>query len=196
MDKESRKIYLTFDDGPVPGLTEDILDILDEKEVPALFFCVGDNVRKHPKVFEKISENGHGTGNHSYSHLNGWRTPNQLYFSNIERSEAFFKTPLFRPPYGRIKPSQLRVLRKKYMIILWSLLSGDFDHKTSPYKCYRNVADNLHNGAITLFHDNLKAKKNVLFALPRFIDHARAQGYSFSNLQNDLKHRTLSNKKK
>lgn len=179
MNEASPELYITFDDGPVPGLTQDILDILKEKDVPATFFCVGDNIFKHPDVFQKLLDSGHTIGNHSFNHLNGWRTPNAIYYSNVLKFDNYYPTRLFRPPYGRIKVSQIRELKKNYHIVLWSILSGDFDYNTSPYKCYVNVVKNLHNGAIIVFHDNYKAQRSVLYALPRVIDYARQHGYSF-----------------
>ncbi|MFW6019032.1 MAG: polysaccharide deacetylase family protein [Bacteroidales bacterium] len=179
MNSKYRELYLTFDDGPVPGLTDDILSILREKDVPATFFCVGDNVRKYPETFHKIIEEGHTIGNHTYNHKNGWKTPNAIYSANVKKFDNHYPSRFFRPPYGRIKPSQIRLLKNDYQIILWSLLSGDFDPATSPGKCYNNVVNNLHNGAIIVFHDNIKAKSNLQAALPKVIDYAVAQKYSF-----------------
>jgi peptidoglycan/xylan/chitin deacetylase (PgdA/CDA1 family) len=182
MSPKTPDLYLTFDDGPVPELTDEILSILREKDVPATFFCVGDNVRKYPETFWKIVDDGHTIGNHTYNHKNGWKTPNALYSANIKKFDNYYSTRLFRPPYGRIKPSQIRILKKDYQIILWSLLSGDFDPGTSPGKCYNNVVNNLHNGAIIVFHDNIKAAKNMRIALPKAIDYARKHNYRFRSL--------------
>ncbi|MGM0612845.1 MAG: polysaccharide deacetylase family protein [Bacteroidota bacterium] len=182
MSQKNADLYLTFDDGPGPELTDEILDILREKNVPATFFCVGDNVRKYPETFRKIVDGGHTIGNHTYNHKNGWKTPNALYLSNIKKFDKHYSTRLFRPPYGRIKPSQIRRIKKDYQIIFWSLLSGDFDPDTSPGKCYNNVVNNLHNGAIIVFHDNLKAKNNMRIALPKVIDYAKKQNYRFRSL--------------
>lgn len=182
MDKRKPELFLTFDDGPVPGLTRNILDILEEKQVPASFFCVGDNIRKYPGEFKSIINAGHTVGNHTFNHLNGWRTPNSIYLSNVRKFDQYYNSPFFRPPYGKIKPTQIRLLDQSYRIILWSILSGDFDFNTTPYKCFVNVTSFLHNGAIIVFHDNLKAKNSVLYALPRVIDYARKQGYEFRAL--------------
>ena len=182
MNEMKPDLYLTFDDGPAPGLTEEILDILYQNNVPATFFCVGDNVRKYPGIFRKIIQAGHSIGNHTYHHKSGWKTPNALYEANVRKFDEHYPAGIFRPPYGRIKPSQIKRLKKDYQIILWSLLSGDFDPGTSPDKVYSNVANNLHNGAIIVFHDNSKAKNNIRYALPKVIDFAKKQGYRFRSL--------------
>ena len=182
MSSKYPDLYLTFDDGPIPGLTDEILEILRENNVWATFFCVGDNIRKYPDTFNKIIEEGHTIGNHTYNHKNGWKTPNALYSANIKKFDNHYPSRLFRPPYGRIKPSQVRLLKKDYQIILWSLLSGDFDPNTSPEKCYNNVINNLHNGAIIVFHDNIKAANSMRITLPKVIDYAKKQGYRFRSL--------------
>lgn len=182
MNSRSPELFLTFDDGPIPELTSEILEILKAKNVPATFFCVGENMVKYPQIFKQIVNDGHTIGNHTFNHLNGRHTTNDHYFTNIRKFDHNYNTPYFRPPYGRIKLSQIRDLKKYHHIIFWSVLSGDFDANTSPYKCYANVARNFHNGAIIVFHDNDKARKSVLFALPRIIDQAREQGYIFKAL--------------
>ncbi|MFO8053880.1 MAG: polysaccharide deacetylase family protein [Bacteroidales bacterium] len=179
------QLYLTFDDGPAPGITDEISNILLEKNVKATFFCIGQNIDKHPDIFENILAKGHTIGNHTYNHLNGWKTNNEHYYININAFHDIYPTKLFRPPYGKIKLSQIRKLSKDYRIILWSLLSGDFDPKITPEKCCNNVINNLHNGAVIVFHDNVKAMKNVLYCLPKIIDHAHKQGYHFKTLKSD-----------
>lgn len=187
MDPEKPDIYLTFDDGPVPDLTEKILDILEEKNVFASFFHVGDNVRKHPDIFKKVIDAGHSIGNHSFHHLNGWRSSNHSYIRDVNTFNDYYPTKLFRPPYGRIKLSQIRELRKYYHIVFWSILSGDFDQRTKPETCFMNVKKNLHNGAIIVFHDNFKAADNVLYALPAVIDYAKERGYTFKAIEQTKK---------
>jgi peptidoglycan/xylan/chitin deacetylase (PgdA/CDA1 family) len=185
-----KKLYLTFDDGPLPGITTAVLELLKEKNVQATFFCVGQNVEKHPDVFKKISEEGHAIGNHSFSHVNGWNAHTADYLENVERcrgligqSENVAAKPLFRPPYGKLKRSQYISLEKQYTIVMWDVLSGDYDKDTSPEQCLKNVTGNMRNGSIIVFHDSLKAQKNMEYALPRFIDEALAQGYSFGLLR-------------
>lgn len=182
MPKDSKTIYLTFDDGPVPEVTFEVLAILDKYNIKATFFCVGDNIDKNPDVFKTIIEKGHTTGNHTFNHLSGWKTHSNKYIENILKCDHYHKTNLFRPPYGRIKPSQLLKLKKTHKIIMWSVLSGDFNQKTSPEKCFENVVRYTKPGSIVVFHDSIKAQKNVLYALPLFINYFLEQGYTFKPL--------------
>jgi peptidoglycan/xylan/chitin deacetylase (PgdA/CDA1 family) len=177
-----KKIYLTFDDGPVPEVTPEVLSILEEKNAKATFFCVGENVRKHPGIFGKIVEDGHSTGNHTFSHLNGWKTPPAFYADNVNRCREYFDTDLFRPPHGRFTPSQYFLLRQDYVFIMWTVLSGDFHRGTSAEKCIRQVIENAGDGSVIVFHDSIKAKEKVLKALPAVIDHFSGLGYSFERI--------------
>jgi peptidoglycan/xylan/chitin deacetylase (PgdA/CDA1 family) len=177
-----RVIYLTFDDGPVPEITPGVLGILKERDIVATFFCVGENVKKHPDVFAQITGAGHAIGNHTFHHLNGWKTPPAEYFADVMRCEEYFKTSLFRPPYGRISPSQYFLLKKKYRIILWSVLSGDYNQRITKEQCLQNVVTCTKPGSIIVFHDSLKAKENLFFTLPRFLDHFLKEGYRFEKL--------------
>lgn len=178
----SKTVYLTFDDGPIPEVTEEILEILNRYSIKATFFCVGENVERNPLVFKKILDSGHITGNHTFNHLNGWKTDSKTYYENIYKCDQFHNSKLFRPPYGRIKPSQILKLKKTHQIIMWSVLSGDFDLKTSPEKCLENVIKYTKPGSIVVFHDSTKAKEKVLYALPLFIDHLIEKGYEFKTL--------------
>jgi peptidoglycan-N-acetylglucosamine deacetylase len=182
MPGDSKTIYLTFDDGPVADVTPEILNILDSFGIKATFFCVGENITKNPDIFKMILEKGHTTGNHTFNHLNGWKTHSNKYIENIHKCDQFHETNLFRPPYGRIKPSQILKLKKKYKIIMWSVLSGDFDLKTSPEKCFENVLHYTKPGSIIVFHDSIKARKKVIYTLPLFLKHFLDQGYSFKTL--------------
>jgi len=181
-------IYLTFDDGPIPGLTEYILDELKRFDVKATFFCVGDNLKKYPQIAQRALSEGHRLGNHSYNHLNGWQTNTLDYVSNVVRCQKELidlnnKGPqLFRPPYGKIKRSQIKHLKEKYEIIMWDVLSGDFLPTISPDKCLSKSISSTKPGSIIIFHDNIKAEKNVRYALPRYIEHFKNQGYSFQTL--------------
>jgi peptidoglycan/xylan/chitin deacetylase (PgdA/CDA1 family) len=177
-------IYLTFDDGPVPEVTPDVLNILKERNILATFFCVGENVKKHPEVFAQLSGTGHAIGNHTFHHLNGWKTPPAEYFEDVNRCNEYFKTNLFRPPYGKFTPSQYFLLHKQYRFILWSVLSGDYHIGISKDKCLHNVVNHTNAGSIVLFHDSLKAKNKLFFALPRFLDHFLEKGYRFELLTN------------
>ncbi len=179
-------IYLTFDDGPIPEITSGVLDILRERNIQATFFCVGENVKKHPDLFKQVSGAGHGIGNHTFHHLNGWKTPTAEYIEDAMRCDEYYKTNLFRPPYGKFTPSQYLLLRKHYRIILWSVLSGDFHPGISKAQCLLNVVTHTKRGSIVVFHDSLKAKSNLFYALPRFLDHFLDEGYTFELLSSEI----------
>lgn len=183
-------IYLTFDDGPTPEITERVLEILDKHQIKATFFCIGDNVRKHPEIVQKILSKQHSVGNHTYSHLKGWKTPTKTYISNSEACEiklnSLFKirnSKLFRPPYGKITPWQSYKLRKLgYKIIMWDVLSKDYDASISAEKCYENVIQNVSSGSIIVFHDSNKAKDNVLNSLEKTIETLKSKGFKFEKI--------------
>src|SRR6201996_2939674 len=154
-------IYLTFDDGPIPIVTPLVLNILQQYNAKATFFCIGDNVRKHPDVFEQVKNAGHAIGNHTFNHLRGWSTNDLTYLENFEKADELIGSNLFRPPYGRIKRSQARLLkaaRPDIQIVMWNVLSADFDLKISPQKCLDNAIKNTRANDIVLFHDSLKAQ--------------------------------------
>ncbi len=176
------KIYLTFDDGPIPEVTEWTLDILKQYGVKATFFCLGCNVEKHPKIYQRILDEGHAVGNHSFSHPSGWKTENEDYFVDIEKSSKCVNSKLFRPPYGRITKAQAKHLNAAYSIIMWDVLSGDFDEKTTPEKCLNNVLKHTKSGSIIVFHDSLKAKQNLTYALPKSIEELKSKGFVFEVL--------------
>lgn len=176
-------IYLTFDDGPTPEITEWTLATLKTFNAKATFFCVGSNVAKHPEIFQQIISDGHAIGNHTHHHLNGWHTDNEVYLRNIKKCEEVVKSNLFRPPYGRIKKSQYELIKEVYKVIMWDVLSGDFDSKTSPEKCLSNVINNTTEGSVVVFHDSLKAADNLKFTLPKVLSHFAEQGYRFEKLE-------------
>ncbi|MDF1676439.1 MAG: polysaccharide deacetylase family protein [Vicingaceae bacterium] len=175
-------IYLTFDDGPTPEITEWTLTTLKKFNAKATFFCIGNNVSKHPIIFNKIMREGHAVGNHTHHHLNGWHTNNETYLTNIKKCEEVVKSKLFRPPYGRIKKSQYELIKNDYQVIMWDVLSGDFDPKTSPEKCLNNVIHNTTEGSIVVFHDSMKATDNLKFTLPKVLAHFTEQGYRFERI--------------
>lgn len=185
MPSGNKTLYLTFDDGPIPEVTYTVLDILEQYGIKATFFCVGHNIEKHPEVFLEIIKRGHSIGNHTYNHLKGWKTTLGKYLENVDQFDRHTKTELFRPPYGKITPLQLYKLKNKYKIILWSVLSFDFDQSTSPEKCLQNVIKYTEDGSIIVFHDSLKASKNMLFALPQFIEHFQNLGYKFDTISKE-----------
>ncbi len=181
-----KRIFITFDDGPIPHVTPQILSILNKYNAKASFFCVGENVLKHPDIFNEIIEKGHSIGNHTYNHLNGWETNLKLYLENIRKAETFIKSNLFRPPYGKVSPLQIKNIKNKYFTILWSVLSGDFDKTITKEKCLQNVVKNTKDGSIVVFHDSLKAKEKVLYTLPLFIEHFQSQGFTFESITNEI----------
>ncbi|GGG94495.1 polysaccharide deacetylase [Parapedobacter pyrenivorans] len=181
-NRSKKHIFLTFDDGPIPDVTPFVINTLKNYDIQATFFCVGENIKKHPDLFACLLKNGHRIGNHTYNHLNGWKTPDSIYLQNIDRCQQLTQTNLFRPPYGRGTRSQYKYLQKNYDIIMWDVLSGDFDTKISPEKCLRNVITHTRNGSIVVFHDNVKATPRIHYALPRAIEHWLAEGYEFGVL--------------
>ncbi len=175
-----KEIFLTFDDGSIPEVTPNVLKILNKYGVKATFFCVGENVEKYPQTFNSIIANGHAVGNHSYNHLSGWKTKNDEYFQNIEKANTLIHSKLFRPPYGRIKPSQIKYLSNNYLIIMWSVLTYDFSNKISEQQCLSNSITNVVPGSIIVFHDSIKASRNMYYALPLTIEHFLSEGWNFS----------------
>ena len=167
------KIFLTFDDGPTPEITNWVVDELKKHHAKATFFCIGNNIQKHPDIYQNLIKDGHSIGNHTFDHLNGWGNNNRKYIENILLAENFInaKTKLFRPPYGKIKPSQATKLRKLgYKIIMWDVLSADFDNEITPEKCLQNVLSNVKSGSIIVFHDSQKASKNLKYVLPKTLE--------------------------
>ena len=183
---EEQRVFLTFDDGPIPEVTPWVLDVLENHNAKATFFCVGDNVRKHPEVFEAVIEKGHQVGNHTYNHLNGWSTDNIPYFHNIRHCANLTHSDLFRPPYGRMKPKQAQFLQRHYNVIMWDVLSGDFDPNITAEQCLRNVMNNVRNGSIIVFHDSIKANEKLRFVLPEVLKQLKAQGYTFEAITEEV----------
>lgn len=183
---EEPVLFLTFDDGPVLDLTEWILGELDKYGARATFFCVGENVRKNPELYQKILTAGHATGNHTYSHLNSYRTGLQTYIKDVYKARKVIDSRLFRPPYGRIRPLVARILLPRFRIILWDVLSMDYDPDLEPRMVMFNVVSKARPGSIIVFHDNLKARKNLEYALPRILDHYTRAGYRFLVLGEDV----------
>ncbi len=182
MKTNEKEIYLTFDDGPHPEITQQVLEILNRFNTKATFFCVGENVSKFPEIFHSIISNGHSVGNHSYNHISGWKSSNKEYFTSIEKANKLIMSGLFRPPYGRITPSQIKILKRKYSIIMWTVLSYDFDKKVSKEQCLKNSIIKTQPGSIVVFHDSLKSADNLLYALPLFLKHFTDEGFVFKTL--------------
>lgn len=177
-----RQVYLTFDDGPCPETTPQLLDILDRNGIKATFFCVGDNVRKYPELFAELIRRGHRVGNHTMHHLKGFRTACQTYVADVEMADNFIGSSLLRPPYGRIRLSQLWRLRSKYTIVFWDVITRDYNRKLSPEFVCGVVRRYARNGSVIVFHDSLKASKNMLAAIQPSIDYLKAEGYTFALL--------------
>lgn len=176
---EQKSVCLTFDDGPTPEVTPKVLDILDRYGVKATFFCVGNNVQNHPDLFDEVRRRGHRVGNHTMQHLKGFEVGKERYLQDVEAANELIESDLFRPPYGRIRLSQFLALRKKYRIVMWDVITRDYNPKVSPDKCMAIVRRFVRDGSIIVFHDSKKAEKNVLAALPQAIEWLIAEGYSF-----------------
>ena len=177
-------IHLTFDDGPVPEATPWVLNQLKQYNAKATFFCVGDNVKKYPKVFEQVIESNHVVGNHTFNHLNGWGSDNIPYFHNVRNCAHLVKSDLFRPPYGRLLPKQAEFLQRHYQIVMWDVLSGDFDPEISKEQCLQNVLRSANAGSIVVFHDSVKAMDKLQYVLPRVLEHYANLGYRFETVPN------------
>lgn len=207
--RAEKVIYLTFDDGPIPIVTPWVIKTLKNFNAKATFFCIGDNIAKHPEIFKQLKAEGHAVGNHTFNHLKGWKTDDDTYISNVFKCQQLTRTHLFRPPYGRIKKSQIKRLSKEYSvlsnkdtpvnqddlefsnsvahgspleIIMWDVLSGDFDASLSPERCLKKVLKHTQNGSIVVFHDSLKAWDRLEFVLPRVLEAWTKAGYRFGVL--------------
>ncbi len=203
MPTQEKIIYLTFDDGPHETATPFVLDTLAQYNAKASFFCIGKNVLEHPEIYARIMQEGHSVGNHTQHHANGWKVSNDQYFSEIDAAAKLIHSPLFRPPYGRIKRSQIKQLMRTgdsklsndvlstvqsnieqpgYKIIMWSVLSGDFDTTLNAAACTKNVLENTGPGSIVVFHDSTKAWDRMSVALPTVLEHFSGMGYRFEAL--------------
>lgn len=179
---ESDKIYLTFDDGPTPGVTNQVLAFLHQYQAKATFFCKGENVESQRDIFQEIGNCGHVTGNHGYSHLHGWYTRNAQYINDCKKAAELIPNPIFRPPFGKLSMGQYKSLKENFTIYLWSALSWDFHPMVSPDICFKIAAKNLKPGTIIVFHDTRKASEKLMFALPRILELGLRKGYSFATL--------------
>ncbi|TPE42168.1 polysaccharide deacetylase family protein [Pontibacter mangrovi] len=185
---QGKVLYLTFDDGPIPEVTPWVLEVLEKYNAKATFFCVGDNVAKHPEVARQVLAQGHRLANHTYNHLKGWQTPLQQYLENTKMCQQEVEKlqphapKLFRPPYGRITGKQAQKLREEYELVMWDVLTNDYDQNLSPEACLRQSIKSTQSGSIIVFHDSLKAKQNLMYALPRYVAHLTSLGYTFDTL--------------
>ncbi len=174
--KDDEGVFLTFDDGPTPGVTEWILSTLDKYNAKATFFVLGKNVEMYPDLYQRIVDRGHKIGNHTYSHQKGWNMSLERYVEDVDFANDLIHSELFRPPYAQITPSQVRMLSLRYKLIMWNVLSRDYNRNLSPERCLANVTNYLEPGAIIVFHDSDKAFKNLSYALPRTLSKVRAMG--------------------
>lgn len=180
---EGRDVFLTFDDGPTPGITEWILDELARWDAKATFFCLGANVERHPELYERILAEGHRVGNHTYNHRKGWQSGNVSYAANVLRAAEFIDSDLFRPPYGRIMRRQARLLAPRYRIVMWNVISRDYNARLTPEQCLFNVVGHVRAGDIVVFHDSVKAFRNMSFALPEVLRHLQERGMTSKTIE-------------
>lgn len=181
-----KQLFLTFDDGPITGPTEYVLEQLSLYGAKATFFCIGDNIQKHPDVFRAVVDGGHAVGNHTHNHLNGWKTDTDQYLINIDKCSTVIEEQapassrwLFRPPYGRITRKQIQQL-SAFKIVMWDVLTVDYNLRLSAERCLRNSIGATRNGSIVVFHDSIKAERNLKYTLPRYIEHFASAGYQFN----------------
>ncbi len=188
---KKKVLYLTFDDGPTPKITEWVLDTLQKYNAKATFFCIGKNIEQYPEIFQHTINQNHTIGNHTFNHLNGWKTDTEEYLHSVLKTEKLIqksqisnpKSQIFRPPYGKIKPSQTKLLIEyNYKIMMWSVLSGDFDASITAEKCLNNVIGNSKNGSIIVFHDSVKAFGRLQIVLPKVLEHFSEKGYVFKQI--------------
>jgi peptidoglycan/xylan/chitin deacetylase (PgdA/CDA1 family) len=192
---EEKVIYLTFDDGPTPKITNWTLDVLAQYQAKATFFCLGYNVEKHPEIFQNIVEKGHAIGNHTYNHPHGWKSSTDAYLDNVIQAQDIIDFQLqqltidnlFRPPYGQISKRQgRRLIDLGYTIIMWSVLAIDWSSKTTKERALKNVIKNAKNGSIVVFHDSEKASKNMQYALPKMLEYFSNKGFKFQSLNPEV----------
>ena len=179
MNTSEKAVYLTFDDGPIPEVTPWVLDVLDKYQIKATFFMVGDNVRKHPDEYKMVVERGHRIGNHTFNHLKGFEEGSERYIANIDKADSYLSTDLFRPPHGIMRMKQYRMLSKRYRIIMWDLVTRDYNPKLNGEQVLRRVRKYARNGSIITFHDSLRSVDNLRYALPRAIEWLQGEGYEF-----------------
>ena len=184
VENAPKTLYLTFDDGPTPDITEWVLDNLAEYNAKATFFCLGRNVDHYPEIYQRIIAEGHAVGNHTYSHLNGWKVSAKEYIDDVDLASQYVDSHLMRPPYGRFTKNQIEPLRQQgYRMILWDVMPEDYNHRVKPHECYECVLRYTTGGSIITFHDSMKARMNLHFALPRVLKHFNEMGFEFARLE-------------
>ena len=183
LHNNDKTVYLTFDDGPIPEVTPWVLDLLDSYNIKATFFCVGDNVKRNPELFQERKRRGHSVGNHTMNHLQGIKTTSRRYLRNVAEANELIDSPFFRPPHGLLRWEQASVLREHYTIIMYDVVSRDYNRKLTGEQVLNIVKRYTRQGSIIVFHDSLKAEKNMKYALPRAIEWLKEQGYKFERLK-------------
>ncbi len=174
--EDAESVFLTFDDGPTPGITEWILSTLDKYNAKATFFLLGRNVEMYPDLYRQIVEAGHAVGNHTYSHQKGWKLSLERYVEDVEFASSYIESNLFRPPYAQITPSQARFLGRRFKLVMWDVLSRDYSNQVSPKGCLQNVTKYVEAGSVVVFHDSEKSFPNMSYALPRTLEHIQKLG--------------------
>ena len=179
MSAEPKCVYLTFDDGPIPEVTPWVLDTLDRFGVKATFFMVGDNVRKHPDIYQMVVDRGHRIGNHTFNHIQGWRYWTKNYLANVAKAAEYIPSDLFRPPHGHMRIPQTLLLQRKYRVIMWDVVTRDYSPHMTPEGVLQVVKRYTRNGSVIVFHDSLKSERNMRVAMPQAVEWLLAQGYTF-----------------
>jgi len=186
INTKNKELYLTFDDGPTPEITNWVLSTLKNFNAKATFFCIGNNIEKHPDIYNNIRSQGHSVGNHTYNHLKGWKHKTKHYIEDVKQTQLLINSnvKLFRPPYGKLKPKQsLQIQELGYKIILWDVLSFDWDKAVSKKKCFKNVTSAAKEGSIIVFHDSVKASQNLKYTLPKVLEYYSEKGYRFKSIK-------------
>jgi len=180
--KGQKTLYLTFDDGPTPHITHWVMKQLEAHDAKATFFCVGEQILQHPHIVKRLRDAGHALGSHTFSHESGWSTDHHSYMRSARKTARLIDSDLFRPPYGRLRPSQAATLKDNFRVVMWDVMSGDFDAELTPDQCFHNVVSRAESGSIIVFHDSVKARKNLFYTLPKVLEHYSALGYRFEPL--------------
>ncbi len=181
-DTGFKRLYLTFDDGPQPKVTEYTLGVLDEFNAKATFFCVGANIERYPDIFQQVKEHGHSVGNHTFNHADGWKYSWLDYQASIDKCQELTQSTLFRPPYGKLTYPKYRKLTKRFRVIMWDVLTYDFDQELDLEQAWENIVKHTRDGSIIVMHDSVKSIKNLKILLPRILEHYSKRGFQFCSL--------------